>query len=247
MADARNPWIPYCGAGSAPADWLDRWNPDPFLILVTLVFLVAGYTLRRRAFRAQTGAALIVAVLFVSPLCALGSALFAFRAVHHLALILLLAPVLVQAMGNPQWLSRVSLRAATALQAGVFWAWHIPSLYEAALASNAVFWGMQGTITASAVLWWAALRRASPLGASASLLAQTVLMGVLGALIVFAGRPLYAPHWLTTQPWGLTPLEDQQIAGLVMWVGGGGATLLLAVVLLYRALSPARALAPRSA
>jgi len=42
-------------------------------------------------------------------------------------------------------------------------------------------------------------------------------MGLLGALITFAGAPLYAPHAVSTLAWGLTPLEDQQLAGLIMW------------------------------
>lgn len=238
--------MPYCGAGPAPADWFDRWNLDPVLILLALVLLGVGYMVSPRNIRSQMGAAMVVAVLYVSPLCALGSALFAFRSVHHLALILVLAPLLLRATGASGRIPRVSLRVATALQAAVFWAWHVPSVYEAALTSDGAFWAMQASITASAMLWWAALQRASPLGACVSLLAQTVQMGVLGALIVFAGRPLYAPHWLTTQPWGLSPLEDQQIAGLVMWVGGGGIALSIMAVMLYRALSPARPLAARS-
>lgn len=247
MIDARPLWLPYCGPGSAPADWLERWNADPFLIAAILASLGAGYLLRKAQIRSQAFAALIVAILFVSPLCALGSALFAFRAAHHLALTLVLAPVLVAALGDSHRPPRVSVALATTMSAGVFWAWHVPTLYEAALSSNVVFWAMQSSITGSAMLWWAALRRAPALAATASLLAQTVQMGVLGALLVFSGRALYAPHWLTTQSWGLAPLEDQQIAGLVMWVGGGGVTLLLAVVLLYRSLSSMHSFAPRSA
>lgn len=247
MVNAPNPWIPYCGAGSAPADWLDRWNFDPILILAILLFLGVGFAWRRGSLSSQAASALIVAVLFVSPLCALGSALFAFRAVHHLALILILAPVLTQAVRIPGWLAGLSLPLATALQAAVFWAWHVPFLYEAALANHAIFWAMQVSITGTAMVWWTALRRVSALAVTASLLAQTVQMGVLGALLVFAGRPLYPPHWLTTGAWGLSPIEDQQIAGLVMWVGGGGATLLLAAFMLYRSLSPVRSLPPRPA
>jgi len=47
------------------------------------------------------------------------------------------------------------------------------------------------------------------------LLVAMVAMGLLGALITFAGQPLYAPHLLTTEVWGLDPLEDQQTAGLI--------------------------------
>jgi putative membrane protein len=43
-------------------------------------------------------------------------------------------------------------------------------------------------------------------------------MGLLGALIVFASRPLYTVHFASAWAWGLSPLADQQLAGLLMWV-----------------------------
>jgi putative membrane protein len=46
-------------------------------------------------------------------------------------------------------------------------------------------------------------------------------MSLLGVVLTFANRPLYAPHALTTGPWGLTPLGDQQLAGVIMWIPGG--------------------------
>ena len=42
--------------------------------------------------------------------------------------------------------------------------------------------------------------------------------GLLGALLTFAGRPLYVAYLPTTAAWGLTPLEDQQLSGLIMWI-----------------------------
>jgi putative membrane protein len=45
-------------------------------------------------------------------------------------------------------------------------------------------------------------------------------MGFLGALITLAPRPLYAPHSLTTDAWGLSPLDDQALGGALMWVLG---------------------------
>jgi putative membrane protein len=49
-------------------------------------------------------------------------------------------------------------------------------------------------------------------------------------------RPLFAPHALSTLPWGLTPLEDQQLGGLLMWVPGGLAFAAVALPALARAL-----------
>ena len=45
--------------------------------------------------------------------------------------------------------------------------------------------------------------------------------GVLGAFITFTGRLLYPAYAGTTEAWGLTPLEDQQLGGLIMWVPAG--------------------------
>lgn len=241
MIDAFEVWLPYCGAGPDPSDWLGRWNFDLALIAAVGALLVLGHFRSKGTARFQWAAALVVMVLFVSPLCALGSALFAFRVGHHLVLALVLAPLLALAIPRAEYMAKISLPLATAAQAAVFWAWHVPAIYGAALGSDALFWTMQISITGSAMLWWMALRHASPLAGTASLLGTMVQMGLLGALIVSAGRPLYAPHWLTTSAWGLSPLEDQQLAGLVMWVGGGGAYLGIAAVMLYRALGPSSA------
>lgn len=230
-------WHPYCGAAPEPQHWLAHWNLDWILIATVLVALALGFMTSRHTLRSQLAAAGCVAVLFVSPLCALGSALFLARSVHHLVLAVLLAPLLVRAVGVRRF-PQVSLTPATIVQVAIFWAWHVPALYAQAMSNDVVFWAMQASITLSAALWWASLRRTAPLAATAGFLAQMVQMGVLGALLVFAGRALYAPHWQTTAAWGLSALEDQQLAGLVMWVGGGGVYLLVAAIMLWRALGP---------
>ncbi|WP_120717565.1 cytochrome c oxidase assembly protein [Tsuneonella amylolytica] len=230
-------WSPYCGEAPSPAHWLMHWNWDPVLLAMLAALIVAGARYSPRTMRSQVGFVGAMVILFVTPLCALGSALFVARSVHHLALAFVLAPLLVAAVGKKVY-PPLPLGAATLVQAAVFWAWHLPTLYELAMSNDAVFWTMQVTITASAAAWWAAVRRSGALKAGASLLAQMVQMGVLGALLVFAGRALYAPHFGTIAAWGLTPLEDQQIAGLVMWVVGGGFYLLFASARLWRALGP---------
>lgn len=228
-------WIPYCGEAPGPAHWAAHWNWDPALLTVLAASILAGAIVSRATLRSQIGFTAVMVALFVSPLCALGSALFIARSIHHLALALVLAPLVVASVG-PRAFFRVPLGAATLVQLAIFWSWHLPVLYELAMSSDLIFWMMQVSITASAAIWWAALRKAGALEAGASLLAQMIQMGVLGALLLFAGRAIYAPHWQTTAAWGLTPLEDQQVAGLVMWVVGGGLYLLLASAMLWRAL-----------
>ena len=75
-----------------------------------------------------------------------------------------------------------------------------------------------------------------------ALLATVVQMGMLGALLTFARDPVYAPHFATTLPYGLTPLADQQLAGLIMWVPAALPYVAAALLLLAARLSrPARA------
>lgn len=229
-------WIPYCGAAPQPAEWLAQWNFDPVLLgamAFAALWLWRSPTADRRT---GFGALAVAAFLFVSPFCAMGSALFVVRVVHDVILAVVLGPLVMatfrlQKKGLPG-----SLALWTAAHALVFWAWHAPPLYEAAMSSSAVFWAMQVTITGSAALWWAKTLRAPAAGATASLLATMMAMGLLGALLAFGQRAFYAPHWLTTQAWGFSPMEDQQIAGIVMWAPAGAIYLLTALAILYRSL-----------
>lgn len=242
MAASPPAWVPYCGAAPVPREWWLSWNFDPLLIAA----LLAAAALWRRfgprdegAQRPALAALALAILLFVTPLCALASALFTARVIHHVLLATLLAPLIVAAFRIRR--VRGSLAVWTAIQALVFWAWHAPPAYEAALSSDAVFWLMQLSITLSAALWWARVLRADAGSAVLALLATMVSMGLLGAILTFAGRAYYAPHWLTTQAWGLSPMEDQQIAGIVMWAPASATYLLAAMVMLYRSLQPAPA------
>ena len=217
MSSAADLWIPYCGAAPLPAVWVARWNADP--VLLTALTLAAVWLWRSRSADRRAGfAALAVAVfLFVSPYCARGSALCLVRVPHDVILAACLGPLVMATLRLHERQVPGSLSLWTAIHALVFWAWHAPPLYEAVMTSSPVFWLMQATITASAALWWAKVLRAPAAGAAAALLATMVAMGLLGALLTFTGQPVYAPHLLTTAVWGLTPLEDQQAAGLIMW------------------------------
>ena len=97
---------------------------------------------------------------------------------------------------------------------------------------------MQASLLGSAMAFWAALRRAAAPVTIALLLATMVQMGLLGALLTFAGSPLFGPHLLTTAPWGLSPLADQQLAGLIIWAPGSGLYLAAALLTGWRLLAP---------
>ena len=228
-------WLPYCGQAPLPAEWLARWNFDPVLIAVLLLTGFAGYFWRADLRPKAAAAAMGIAVfLYISPFCALGSALFTVRIVHDVILVAALAPLLVAALKLEQRHITGSLWVWTAIHALTFWLWHAPPLYEVAMSSDMVFWAMQASLTGTAAIWWAKIIRAPAPSAATMLLATMVAMGALGALLTFAHRPLYAVHWLTTQGWGLSALEDQQIAGIVMWAPASLVYLLAALTILYR-------------
>jgi len=226
-------WVPYCGAAPGPAEWWARWNGDPWLIAI----LFAAALLLRRGPRTAHLALGVAAILFVSPFCALTSAMFAARAAHHFVLLAVLAPLIawslpVRAGGLAAW---------TAVSTLILWIWHAPPLYAAALSHDTVYWLMQLSLLGSAVGFWRAVRAAAPPQAAAGLLAYMVQMGLLGALLAFSSFAFYAPHALTTVAWGMSPLADQQLAGLIMWVPGAAAYLAAAILLMRGMLvEPAR-------
>ena len=211
--------IAYCGSAAIPEDLWARWNADPLFIAALVALGVAVGRGRAADTRAGWGAIALLALVFVSPLCALASALFSARVLHHVLLIAGVAPLLAIAFplrrfGSPH------LAVLVGAHAVILWLWHAPGPYAWGLASVPAYWLMQATLLGSAwLLWRAILAPATPPGAALVALVATIgQMGLLGALIVFAPQPLYAVHFASAAAWGLGPLADQQLAGLLMWV-----------------------------
>lgn len=233
--------VPYCGAPPVPGHL--SWNTDPVLASI-LLGCAAAYWLGTRKVpmlqRAQPcfwAGWTIAALVFVSPLCNLGVALFSARVAQHILLTTLVAPLLV--LGGIGEMTRRFLdlrqRRLAGIKAGglalagvvfavVMWSWHVPALYDATFQSTTIYWAMHATMLLAALwLWSAALEsNGQALFWSISTIVLTMLqMGLLGALLTFAAKPLYVVHASTTWPWGLSPLTDQQLGGLFMWVIGG--------------------------
>jgi putative membrane protein len=230
-------WIPYCGIAPAPDALAGRWNGDPFLA-AALVAVSIGYfryvSPTARQNRAFLAALALVLLLFFSPFCALTSALFAARTVHHTLLTAAVAPLLALALAPIARAPRGGIVLWTVAHILAFWIWHAPPAYAWALSNNPAYWLMQGTILLTSWGMWAHIRAAPlPIGI-AVLLAMMVQMGLLGALLLFNANALYAPHYFTTQAWGFSPLEDQQLAGLIMWAPAAGFYLAAALWLLAR-------------
>lgn len=232
--------LPYCGAAPVPGELMARWNGDPLLLAAfaaALLFWFRTPRTRRDTIYFLAGMVTLFVAL-ISPLCALSSALFAARSAHHLLLVAIAAPLLALAgIGRGRGLS---LGLAALLHILVFWAWHVPAFYTAALSSDLVYWAMQGSMLGSGLLFWAAALkgRDHPAMLVGLLIAMMAQMGLLGALLTFAPAPLYAEHFQATQPFGLTALEDQQLAGLVMWVVSLPLYLAATFAVLARRLRP---------
>lgn len=212
--------IPYCGVAPVPADLLHKWNFDPFLLAALGVLLLVGLISRRSIdWRAYGAGWLVLFVCFVSPLCALSSALFSARSAHHLLIVCLAAPLLAYAfpISFNRRIAGVSLSLAAVIKGSILAAWHIPGIYAASLSSGFVYWLLQGALLLSAILFWSCLRQARATQVFGALAGIMTLMGFIGAILTFAPLPLYGAHLTTTWVWGLSPLEDQQLAGLIMW------------------------------
>ncbi|MET3722611.1 cytochrome c oxidase assembly protein [Sphingomonas trueperi] len=216
---------------------------------------------------------LVLAGALVSPLHEAGERSFTAHMIEHELIMLMAAPLLVlaeplatmlwafpsaarRALGAPgtaiapayRWASGAVV--ATLLQAAVLWIWHMPSLFDLALANEAWHAVQHLCFLVSALLFWTAMlgRRGAGAGAAADralaglcLLATSIVTGALGALMAFATSPWYAGYArLALAPFGLSPAEDQQVAGLIMWVPGGLVHLGAALLLFRTLIAPSR-------
>lgn len=120
---------------------------------------------------------------------------------------------------------------------GLFAFWHLPGPYAFALQHEEAHIAEHLTLLVSACAFWAVafgeLTRLSRGGRLMFVSTAALLSALPGALISIAPRPLYSVHAGATARYGLTPLEDQQIAGLVMWIPAGFIYLAAILGLLF--------------
>ena len=193
-----------------------------------------------------TGWLSLVAAL-VSPLHPLGEALFSAHMTQHEILMLISAPLLVlsrplvtflwaipldwrKALGrcsktraiSGAWIFLTAPLTAWLVHAIAIWTWHIPCLFQLTLRSDLAHTAQHLSFFLSGLLFWWALfytRGQKAYGAAFLYVFTTAIhTGILGALLTFSPHLWYPAYRQTTQPWGFTPLEDQQVGGLIMWV-----------------------------
>jgi len=174
--------------------------------------------------------------------------------VQHLLLTMLAAPLLL--LGIPAWVGDPLIRRPWVNRIGygltrpivaflianvVFVAWHLPILYEVALRSEPVHVLEHQLFLATAVLvWWPIVgpfpawpRLSRPLQCL-YYFAQTIPGGTIGAFIVFAQPGLYFPYDTVRRIFGIGLATDQELAGLIMWVGASTIYLILITIVFFR-------------
>jgi putative membrane protein len=201
----------------------------------------------------------VLALALISPLHALGGVLFSAHMTQHELLISLAAPLLVlgrplipfvwalpldwrrragqTARWKPLasgWRFLTTPSIAFGLHAIALWTWHLPAFYQATLGSELIHSLQHASFFLTGLLfWWTVLAARGGdfhRGAAVFYLFATVLhTGALGALIAFSGKLWYPAYASTTAAWGFSPMEDQQLGGLIMWIPGSIAYVVAAL------------------
>jgi cytochrome c oxidase assembly factor CtaG len=192
------------------------------------------------------GMATLVGAL-VSPLHWLGEHLFTFHMIEHEIVMAVSAPLIVLARpvatllwGMPRSARHgvgATMRAssihrlwdwcsgatnANVIHSVAIWGWHVPVLFDAAVTDTTMHRLQHLSFFVTAIVFWWAIIWKSDYGAAAWHLFLTMIhTSLLGALMALAPRVLYLAQTKTAMAWGLTPLEDQQLAGMIMWVPAG--------------------------
>ena len=168
------------------------------------------------------------------------SYLFSIHMAQHLLLTMAVPPLLIA--GTPGWLIDAAVRAplvrgaarlltrpvvAGGLFSVVLLVWHTVAAYDLMMRNHGVHVLTHLMFIAAAVLlWWpvcspsALLPRLAPGMGMLYLFLVQLPMQLLGAIITFADATLYPWYASAPRTWGLSPLDDQTLGGLLMWIPG---------------------------
>lgn len=238
------------------------WTFDPLQVVPT-VLLALLYARRVRTLRARgtavpgwrvasfaIGIAILLAAL-VSPLHALGEQLFSFHMLQHVLLGDLAPLALLAGLTGPilrpalVFLHRLRFLAnpliALPLWAVDLYAWHLPYLYDAAVRHDSVHALEHLCFFTGGLIMWLPVLETLPApewfgtGAKLAYIAAVRLIEtVLGNVFFWAGATFYGVYEHRQRLWGLSPLEDQGLAGAVMMIEGSIVTIVALAWLFLR-------------
>jgi len=180
--------------------------------------------------------------------------LFSAHMVQHLVLTLLVTPLLIA--GTPGWMLRPALRsravaaiarrittgpAAFAIFNVTIVVWHLPPLYNYALAHHPVHIAQHLCfLVASTIMWWPImstmpeLPRLSYPKQMLYMILLTLPMTMVAMIITYASTLLYPLYASAPRVIGLSPLQDQRLGGLIMWIPGGLVFVAVLSVIFFR-------------
>ena len=206
----------------------------------------------------------VLTLSLVSPLHAAGERSFTMHMIEHELIMLVATLLLalsgsggIMAWGLPRplrlslgggwksplqatWKRLTEPVTATAIQAAAMWVWHAPILFDRALENSGWHVAQHASFFASSLIfWWAMLHPRGGRGgyglSAACLFATSLIGGALGALMSLSSSPWYADYAaMGMSGIGLDPVDDQRLAGLIMWIPGGLVHGLAALALFYK-------------
>ena len=220
---------------------MNKWDWEPSVVAGCVVLSLAYVAfVRKRGFNRAPyffAGVLLLLLDLVSPIDTLADQrLFSAHVVQHFLLALVIPPLLL--LGIPKWFAAGALRqpwlrkvecmvgqppVSWLLGVGTMLAWHIPVLFNAALANDGLHVIQHLSMLATGtIFWWPILgplddRHLPTLGAVSYLFSACVCCSLLGAFLTFGPVGLYPTY---AGYGGLDPKSDQQLGGMLMWVPG---------------------------
>ena len=249
--------MPFLHAGHA-VTW-GAWHLEPSVlggVLIVLGLYVYALTLEaepQRWWRPAVFAlgAFVMALALVSPLDAGAGRLLSLHMLQHVLLttvgpplvLLSLPPTALRRLFNQPLLSRPLIFVTTPIVAAIvfsvnMWLWHAPPAYSTALTSLPVHIAMHIAFMASGfIFWWPIIqplpeRRISDGARLLYLVITGFPMAILALLLLSSANVIYGYYAAPPHLWGVSPIIDQQIAGLIMGALGEAASF-IAVSLIF--------------
>lgn len=225
---------------------LQPWSLPMTLALAGIAALYLCVWRRLTTFRAAAflGGVCVVWLAIASPLAALDHELLTLHMIKHLLLMAVASPLIL--LGWPTQRSAGIFRhlvwcwlASTATVIG----WHIPAAFQLALGSHWWHAVEQTTFLLAGLLFWWPVVQSRPRGGHQwsvplYLFLATLPCDVLSAFLVFCDRVVYPSYLAAPRLFDLSPLQDQEFAGALMWVSVTFIYLIPAVIITMQILSP---------
>lgn len=240
-----------------------RWSVHVSTVIgiaaLAALYIWASRALRRTPTDAQKlwfgGGLLLIFASLNGPIHDLSDEyLFSAHMVQHMLLTLAIPPLLLA--GTPGWMLRpILLRQGIRPVARFFTdaktafvafnitlaIWHLPFFYNASMANHGIHIVEHLTFLAAAVLmWWPLLSQLPELprlaypGQMLYTFLTSLTMTIVAVYITFANHMLYSAYSAAPRVLPLTPLEDQLLGGLIMWIPGGMVFMVMMTVIFFK-------------